>query len=178
MWGLVRYLADRAGTRVTEMNPVVTKSTDEAHLRDPEFHTAAFRYREERLLGSLARRLKALIDDGATSFEAVNATQDHMVKLAMAHVEHTILGSFRDGAEGAPDSETAEILGDLATLYALDTIESHKSWYLESGYMDPSKTRAIRGLVNQLCAEIRGQAVCLVDGFGIPEGVLSAPAAT
>ena len=178
LWGVVRYLADRAGTRVTEMNPIVTKSTDEAHLRDPEFHAAALRYREERLLGSLARRLKALIDDGATSFEAVNGTQDHMVKLAMAHVEHTILKSFRDGAAGAPDSETTGILSSLATLYALETIDSDKSWYLESGYMDASKTRAIRGLVNQLCTEIRSQAVCLVDGFGIPEGVLSAPAAT
>ena len=178
LWGVVRYLADRAGTRVTEMNPLVTKSTDEAHLRDPEFHAAAFRYREERLLGSLARRLKALIDDGATSFEAVNGTQDHMVKLALAHVEHTILESFRNGVEGAPDSETAEILGNLATLYAVETIDSHKSWYLESGYMDASKTRAIRGLVNRLCAEIRSRAVLLVDGFGIPESVLRAPAAT
>ena len=178
LWGVVRYLADRAGTRVTEMNPIVTRSTDEAHLRDPEFHEAALRYREERLLGSLARRLKALIDDGATSFEAVNGTQDHMVKLAMAHVEHTILKSFRDGAAGVPDSETAEILSNLATLYAVETIDADKSWYLESGYMDASKTRAIRGLVNQLCREIRSQAVWLVDGFGIPEGVLGAPAAT
>ena len=178
LWGVVRYLADRAGTRVTEMNPIVTKSTDEAHLRDPDFHVGALRYREERLLGSLARRLKALIDDGATSFEAVNGTQDHMVKLAMAHVEHTILKSFRNGAAGAPDSETTVILSNLATLYALETIDSDKSWYLESGYMDASKTKAIRGLVNRLCAEIRSQAVFLVDGFGIPEGVLSAPAAT
>ena len=65
LWGIVRYIADRTSTRVQELNPVIVRKTDSEHLRDPEFHIAAFRYREERLLGSVARRIKRLLDEGA-----------------------------------------------------------------------------------------------------------------
>jgi len=65
----------------------------------------------------------------------------------------------------------------VADLYALSTIEEHRGWYLEAGYMEPMKTRAVRREVNRLCGELRQQARFLVDAFGIPDGVLRAPAA-
>ena len=176
LWGVLRHVAERAGTRISEMNPVVTRSTDETHLRDPDFHLAAFQYREERLLSSAARRLKALIDDGVNSFDAMNRTQDHLVTLATAHVERIILESFHDAVLKAPSPGVSEILAELAAIFALETVESHRAWYLEAAYMEPPKTRAIRRLVNQLCSGLRPQAAFLVDGFGIPDAVLRIPA--
>ena len=41
--------------------------------------------------------------------------------------------------------------------------------------MEGIKTKAIRKMVNQLCWEIRPNAVALVDAFAIPESCLSAP---
>ena len=170
-------MAERAGVRLTEMNPVVTRRTDEDHLRDPEFHLAAFRYREDRLLASAARRLRDLLEDGVNSFDAMNRTQDHLVTLAHSHVERLVLERFRHAVVGAPAPGLSEALNGLATLYALATMEENRAWYLESGYMEPAKTRAIRWLVNELCSEIREQAVFLVDGFAIPDEVLRAPIA-
>ena len=60
--GLVRYVAKQAAVAVTELNPVITRLTDEQHLRDPDFQVSAFRWREQHLLAALARRLKKRLD--------------------------------------------------------------------------------------------------------------------
>ena len=75
------------------------------------------------------------------------------------------------------DSNEKNILDKLAQLYALSQIEKNKSWYLEDGYMEAVKTKAIRKMVNQLCWDIRPSAVALVDAFAIPDSCLAAPIA-
>ncbi len=175
--GMVRYLADRAGTEAQRRNPVRSRRRSEAHVRDPEMHLEAFRFREERLLHTVARRLKALVDDGVDSFDAMNHCQDHLVTLALAHVEADLLRSFHAAVKEAP--ETGGVRGELArlaALWALSRLEADRAWFLEAGYMEGSQTKAIRAHVNALCREIRPSAVSLVDAFGIPDDVLRAPA--
>jgi len=178
LWDMVRYIADRAGTRVTELNPVVTRRTDEDHLLDGDFHHAAFEYRRERLLGSVARRLKTLLDDDVDSFEAMNLCQDHLVKLARAYVEEQVLEAFHDGVKRAPAPGLSEALRSLSQLWALERIEADRAWYLEAGYLEPPKSKAIRAQVNALCREVAEDARFVVDGFGIPDDVLRAPDGT
>lgn len=175
LWSAVRYLADRAQTRVAELNPVIVRRDDEDHLRDPDFHRAAFEYREERLLGSVARRLKGRIDDGMESFDAMNAVQDHLVTLARAHTERRMLEAFLEGVRRAPTPGISESLRTLAGLFALSRLEADRAWFLEAGYFEPRKSEAIRAQVNALCAEVAEQAELLVDAFGIPDAVLQAP---
>jgi acyl-CoA oxidase len=176
LWGMARWLAERAQTTVAERNPVATRRTDPDHLRDPEMHLAAFRYREERLLRSLAQRLKARIDEGMDTFRALNECQDHAVELAEAHVERFILEAFHDGVARAPSPGLSEALAGVAALFALARMEAHRGWYLESGYLEAPKSRAVRAQVNALCGEVREYARFLVDAFGIPDEVLAAPA--
>ncbi|HZD04853.1 MAG TPA: acyl-CoA dehydrogenase, partial [Longimicrobiales bacterium] len=175
IWGVLRWVADRAQTRVTELNPVVTRRTDEEHLRDLEFHAAAFRYREERLLSSAARRLRALVEGGTDSFDAMNLCQDHLLTLAGAHVEHHLLRCLQEAVARAPTPGLSEVLRTVAQLFALERLESHRGWYLESGYFERAKARAVRGQVNVLCRDLRELAVYLVDAFGVPDEVLRAP---
>ncbi len=175
IWDVVRYLADRAETRLSELNPVVTRRTDPDHLRDPEFHDGALEYREQRLLSSVARRLKARIDDGMDSFAALNEVQDHLVELACAHGERLVLEAFHDAVRRAPTPGLSETLRIVATLHGLATVHRHRDWYLETGYMEPGKSRALRTQLNRVCAEVAEEAVFLVDAFGIPDEVLRAP---
>ncbi|NNM34754.1 MAG: acyl-CoA oxidase [Gemmatimonadetes bacterium] len=177
MWGMARHLAEIAGTRVGEMNPMVTRRTAPEHLTDPEFHEAAFTYREQRLLRSAARRLKGRIDDGMDSFVAMNECQDHLIELALAHVDRVVLASFHHALADLPDSPHARLLAQVASLFALSTMEEHRAWFLEAGYFDPPKSRAVRSEVNRLCREIRPHARSLVDAFGIPDSLLRAPIA-
>ncbi|MDH3205650.1 MAG: acyl-CoA dehydrogenase family protein [Gemmatimonadota bacterium] len=168
----LRYLADRAETALTELNPVTRRRTDEEHLLDPEFQMAALRYREERLLRSAATRIRARLEAGMDSFRAVTECQDHLVALAKAHVERTLAERMDDAVTRAPTPGLSEALRSLGGLYALSRIEADRGWFLESGYFEGNKARAIRAQVNALCGEVREYAEILVDGFGIPDIVL------
>jgi acyl-CoA oxidase len=172
LMGWVRYAAERAGTRLSELNPIVTRRTDADHLRDPDFHLAAFRYREDRLLVSVARRLRGRLEDGMDPFQAFNECQDHLVALGRAHAERVILESFQDAVVRAPSPGASEPLRELAVLFALQTLETERAWFLEAGYLEPPKSRAIRAQVAEVCRELRNSASGLVDAWGIPDEIL------
>jgi acyl-CoA oxidase len=175
--GLVRFLAGQAAIAVAELNPLVTRMTDEDHLRDREFQLGAMRWREEHLLGTLARRLKKRIDAGQDAFDALIEVQDHAVAVARAHTERVVLGRFAEVVESTSDADLERTLGTLCDLYALHRIEADRGWFLEHGYLEAGKAKAIRKLVNRLCGEVRHQALPLVDAFDIPDELLAAPIA-
>jgi acyl-CoA oxidase len=178
VWGAVRWVTKRAATTIADLNPVAPRRTDEEHLRDPEFHRDAFHYREDRLLHSLARRLQSKIQSGADSFDALNACQDHALAAARAWGERYILECFQESVKRVEASPLREVLDRLEQLYALERIEADRAWFLEAGFLETAKSRAIRELVLQICAEVRPDAVAIVDGFGIPDALLGAPIAT
>ena len=176
-WNLVRHLAHRAAMELSEANPVVARRTDEEHLRDPELHLAAFRFREEKLVWSAAGRLKARIDAGMDSFAAFNEVQDHLLNLARAFVERVVLEAFVEAVESCEDPKVQAQLRTLCTLHVLWEMDRDRGWFLKNGVLESSKASAIRDLVNELCGEVRAQALPLVDAFGIPDEVLAAPIA-
>ncbi|MFK7953711.1 MAG: acyl-CoA dehydrogenase [Ekhidna sp.] len=176
-FGMVNYVTEKAKTGLTEMNPVTIRSTDPDHLLDPEFHLAAFRYREKDILTSAAKRFKKHLDEGMDSFDAFNQTQYHMVNVGHAYVERLILEQFLSAIEKVKDVNSQSALTKLSQLFALSQIEKNKGWYLEHDYMSGTKTKAIRKMINQLCLEVRHDAVALVDAFNIPDSCLSAPIA-
>lgn len=177
LFGMLNYVADQAKTSITEKNPIIVRSTDEEHLMDPEFHLNAFSYRERDILTSAARRLKRHIDSGMDSFDAFNVSQHHLVEVGFAHIERIILEQFIQAVDKTTDAGCKAILKKLCSLFALSQIEKHKGWYLEQGYLEGVKTKAIRKQVNQLCWEIRQDAVPLVNAFNIPDVCLAAPIA-
>jgi acyl-CoA oxidase len=106
------------------------------------------------------------------SFRAVTECQDHLVALARAHVERTLVQGMDDAVVRAPTPGLSEALRSLAALYSLSRIEDDRGWFLESGYFEGTKARAIRAQVGSLCGEVRDYAGTLVDGFGVPDAVL------
>jgi acyl-CoA oxidase len=176
-FGMLSYLADQAKTSFSKKNPITIRNTDTEHLLDFTFLTDAFLYRERSILTSAARRFKSHLDQGMDSFDAFNQTQYHMVNIGYAYVERVMLETFVEQVNKTADPNCKESLARLCRLFALSTIEKHKGWYLEQGYMEGAKTKAIRKVINNLCYEIRQEAVPLVDAFGIPDKCLAAPIA-
>jgi acyl-CoA oxidase len=177
LWGVMRYVTGRAASAIADLNPIAPRKTDEDHLRDPAFHADALGYREQRLRDSLARRLRSRIESGEDSFDALNACQDHALALADAHVERRIHEAFRSAIESLEDEALLAVLRPLAALFSLSILERERGWYLEHGYFEAAKSKAIRDLTNRLCGEVRPHATGLVDAFGIPDRVLAAPIA-
>ncbi|MDQ2656429.1 MAG: acyl-CoA dehydrogenase family protein, partial [Bacteroidota bacterium] len=177
VFGIFNYVAEQARTSITERNPIIVRSTDEEHILDSGFHLNAFRYRERNILTSAAKRLKRHIDSGMDSFDAFNVCQNHLVQVSFAYIERIILDQFQAQVERTKDPSCKAILNKLCQLYALWQIDSNKGWYLENGYMEGVKTKAVRKAVDQLCWEIREDAIPLVNAFAIPDRCLAAPIA-
>lgn len=175
--GMLNYVYEQTKTVIMQKNPMATRKTDEAHLLDDTFHKNAFEYREKVILASAAKRLKKLIDGGLDSYDAFNVAQHQMLDVAQAYLDRLMLEQFQLAVNNVKDEGTKTILTKLKQLFVLSQMEKNKGWYLEEGYMEAPKTKAIRKLVNQLCWEIRTDAVPLVEAFDIPDSCLAAPIA-
>ncbi|KIO51986.1 acyl-CoA dehydrogenase family protein [Flavobacterium hibernum] len=175
--GIINYVYENAKTALAEKNPIATRRTDEEHLLDGEFHLQAFQHREKTILASAAKRIKKLVDGGLEAYDAFNVVQHQMIDVAQAYLERVVLEQFQLAIQAVEDKKSKEILVKLNQLYALSQIEKNRAWYLEDGYMEAVKTKAIRKMVNQLCWDIRPDAVSLVNAFDIPESCLAAPIA-
>ncbi|MCO6149317.1 acyl-CoA dehydrogenase [Flavobacterium sp. NRK1] len=171
---IFNYVLNQAKTSITEKNPFATRNTDEQHLKDKNFHLHAFQYREKEIVSSAARRFKKLVDDGLDTFDAANVMHPHMIQISDSYLDRVFLEQFQAKLATVNDTGVKEVLDKLYNLFALNKIAEHKAWYLEQGYMEGVKTKAIRKLVSQLCWEIRQDAVPLTDAFNIPESCLAA----
>jgi acyl-CoA oxidase len=175
--GIINYVYENAKVAITEKNPIATRRTDDEHLLDDQFHLQAFIHREKTILASAAQRIKKLIDGGLESYDAFNVVQHQMIDVAQAYLERIVLEQFQAAIKTVQDEKSKEILTKLNQLYALSQLEKNKGWYLEDGYVEAVKTKAIRKMVNQLCWDIRPDAVALVNAFDIPKSCLAAPIA-
>lgn len=175
-FGLLRFLSARTAFVLTDLNPILARNGSVAHLRDPEFQLDAFRHREEHLLTTAASRIKSRLDRGMDPFEAFRECQDHLLRLANAHVERVILEPFTAAVEASSGGER-EVLTLLRDLFALWRIEEDRGWFLETGHMEGVKTKAIRALVERLCSDVRRHALPLIEAWGIPDECLAAPIA-
>jgi acyl-CoA oxidase len=176
-FGIVKHLTKRAAAVISELNPVITRITDESHLNDSDFQLKAFSYREEHLLITVAKRIKKRIDDGKTSYEAFLECQGHLSKMAQAYVERVILEQFIEGSETVKNPQVKTILIQLKNIFALSKLDKDKGWFLESGYIEGVKAKAIRKQLDKLCLVLSPQAAHLVDAFEIPDALLGAPIA-
>lgn len=177
--GMVRFMVDEVSTRISELNPVVTRKTDSDHLRDLEFQRAALKYRTDRMLLSVGQRLQRRIqNEEMEPFDAFVDVQDHLLQLAQAEAEWVILKRFAEAPQRTDDDDLTDVLDALRRLFALSRIEADLGWFLEAGYVESAKAKAIRGEVNELCDELRPAAEGLVNSFRIPDACLAAPIAT
>ena len=174
-FGLARYLASEVIDRIADKNPVSIRKTDPEHLRDAETQLALFRNREERLVRTAAQRLKHRMDQGMDSYDAFLEVQDHLVVMARAYVERVILEQMVAAEAQATDAAQRQVLGTLRSLYALDEIYRDRGWFLEAGFIESSKAKAIRDEHAQLCAALVPEGHGLVEAFGIPQALLGAP---
>ncbi|MDX6217373.1 MAG: acyl-CoA oxidase [Frankiales bacterium] len=166
--GLVRHLGSRQAGR---MLSDVTRRFEKTSLLDPEWQLDALRFREERLVDSLARRLRTLTQrEGIDPLRALARCQDHALAAARAHLERQAHELFQPNVAG-------ELLEQVRDLAVLSAIERDRAWWLEHGFLSPDASKDLQKEVNTLCRELRPHALTLVGGFGIPDALLRAPIA-
>jgi acyl-CoA oxidase len=176
--GWVRFAAETVGDRVLKRTAAETiiqtfvdarqDSEEEGGLFNRGTQVHMFEDREEYLLTSVARRLKAKSEE-MSAFDAFNSVQDHVLHAASAHIDRVVLEAFVAGIDSCPDPQARELLELVCDLYALSVVEDDKAWYIEHRYLSTERAKAVTRGINDRCRKLRPHAQTLVDGFGIPE---------
>ncbi len=180
-FGMVRFVAGLAVDTVlekTNVHKLIERIRDvmpggdewdqEAGLLDPHYQLMMLRFREEHMLGGVARRLKRGIDNDMNPGEVFSRVQDHVIGAARAHVERLVVEAFVDKVGDLPDGDQKVALRLLCDLHALCTIENDRAWFMEHGRLTSQRSKAITREINDLLRKIRPLAVDFVDAFGVP----------
>jgi acyl-CoA oxidase len=187
--GTVRFVAEQVADIVIErsgargliqrlIDVLPGTADDETSLRNREYQISLLAWREKHILEGVARRLRKGVDAGDDLFEVFNASQDHLLLAARAHVDARVLEAFDSAISAVTDEGVASLLDRVCDLHALSVIERERGWFLEHNRLTPSRSKAVTTTVNELCRELREYAELLVDAFGIPDELLTAPIAT
>ena len=173
---LVETLAARTQARaiVDRITEVAPGRDGTEELLDRSWQLRTLAWRERRVLETLATRMRRRTKAGDDAFTIANDVQDHMVRAAQVHMARVVAESGVRGIETATDPRTKALLGRALDLHVLADLEADRAWLLERGGLTPARSKALTGVLNDLCAQLRPHASTLVAGFGIPDGWLGA----
>src|SRR6516165_2398245 len=163
------FIANHALTTIAWRNPMVVLNALNAHLRDVRFQLDVLQFRETSILLHVAQRFRRLtLRKKLDPFSAFSLMQRELLDLSRAYIDRVVLQQFAKTVEAVADQPLRVALKRLCDLFALCQIERDKGWFLENGILRTAKSQAITRLIDQLCLEVRRDAVHYVDGFGIP----------
>lgn len=165
----LKYIGDKIRFTLAEYNVYKSRKTDEDHIQSEAFISDALRYREKKILVSLADRMKAYIDAEMPSHDAFLKSQVHMVDAARAYIERLAYREMVKRLDELPAGYEKSVLEKINKFYALSLIMDHRYFYLESDYMDGSKTKAVRKVYSKLMKELADLSLDIVNAFGLDE---------
>jgi len=174
---VLKLLSSQLSDKLSTINPMYSNKTDKDHLYNPKFHVHALEYRTRRLTYTLAMRIRGYIKKGIPSYQAFLKVQTHLMTLGKAYSAELAYKSFLEHTNTITDPDYKTLFEKIGTLHALYEIRKDASWYLEQGYLGGTKSKAIRQRVERLCTELRPHLNTLIDGFGIPDHLMTAPIA-
>ncbi|WP_461107058.1 acyl-CoA dehydrogenase family protein [Tessaracoccus terricola] len=159
-----------AGTTIGRLISNASLKPEAKQIKARGWHLEMFEFRERHVVEGLARRMReAGKADGAAAFEAVNDCQSHMLEAARAHTDRVILEAFVEAISDVEDEYVRSLLIRVCDLYALSTIEENRAWFMEHHAFDSGRSKAVTDAVDGLCKDLRGKALELVEGLGVPE---------
>ena len=106
--------------------------------------------------------------DPQQAFDAFNGAQDHVLAAARTHVERMVLEAFAAMVDRCEDEEVRVVLDRLCDLYALTLIEADAAWFLQHHRITATRAKLVHKSINELCAQLRPDALALVEGLGVP----------
>lgn len=149
---------------------------DESSLFDPASQMQLLIERENRLLKSLARRLrparKLPVEKAA---RLVDKVQDHMVSCAWAHIDRMILEAFFEAESTITDERSQEVLEQVRDVFFLSVVCDNAGWFLEQSLLTGTRTKGARAGLADLVDSLGPWSEVLVDAFGTPSTMLDTP---
>lgn len=140
-------------------------------VRDYGHVIDAFQHRVQRKLQKTSERLQALTSSGLSKERAWNESQVLVVQAAEAHVQLFCVQAFYGEVQNqtAVSAGTKNVMNQLSLLFSLNHIQKNSGDFLEDGFMSGQQLDWVNEEYLQLLAEIRPEAVTLVDAFEYPD---------
>eukprot|EP01097_Dermamoeba_algensis_P002650 TRINITY_DN2048_c0_g1_i3.p1 TRINITY_DN2048_c0_g1~~TRINITY_DN2048_c0_g1_i3.p1 ORF type:complete len:234 (-),score=56.49 TRINITY_DN2048_c0_g1_i3:128-829(-) len=124
----------------------------------------------------MAARSRGLIQQIAPKVLQSGANKNihmaEMVRMASAHCSYFMVNAFNTFVKDLPESNIKRVLRRLSDLFALVMIEKELPDFLELGLIHPHEVSQLRLSIYDLLAQIRPDAVALVDSWNFPDFLL------
>lgn len=157
-----------ADTIIQNLQDTFTDS-EETSLFEPAYQVKLLSEREDRLMLSLARRLrparKLSVEEAAA---VVDKAQDHLLAVAEAHVDRIIFEAMLDAESKLRTKQGSKVFEQVRHVYFMSCIVDNASWYLEQNLLSGTRTKAARASLNDLVDSLGPWSQVLVDAFGVP----------
>ncbi|XP_066452698.1 peroxisomal acyl-coenzyme A oxidase 2-like [Eleutherodactylus coqui] len=152
------------------------QATTPVDFLNPEVYLKAYECRAYRLTASAARKLQNLVQSGVEQYLAWNSSSVELVKASIAHSHFLTVKIFISALNSLPDQpDVKAVLKRLCDLYALHGIVTSAGDFLQHGYLSGKQLDVVITAYLGLLAELRKDAVLLVDAFDFTdEQLLSA----
>ncbi|ERL85619.1 hypothetical protein D910_03038 [Dendroctonus ponderosae] len=134
-----------------------------------------FQWRACYLLQQTAQALEGRLEGGQTKFWARSDSQVFAAKdLAVAFSEHFLLRKFLDKVASCSDGGLRPVLLRVFALYGLFSLEKSLGLLYQGGFAQGAAPgQLIQRGVLELCAQLKDEAVALVDVIAPPDAVLN-----
>lgn len=170
--GVMNYIKGKIRISLAELNIYYARKTSTDHILDDEFLSNALRYKEKKMLISLADRMREYMDKKLSPYDAFLKCQVHLIDAGKSYIERLAYREMIKTIDALEASPEKEILKKINRFYALSLIMEHRYFYLESDYMDGSKTKAIRRVYSDVMAELRKDVGSIIESFGFDEKLI------
>ncbi|XP_062581681.1 peroxisomal acyl-coenzyme A oxidase 1-like [Saccostrea cucullata] len=132
----------------------------------------AYEHRAARLLENAARNIERLVRSGKSRQEAWNASTVLLTWAATAFSHLFVVNAFVENVNKNKTKEIEGILTTLCKLYAVHGIIERLGEFIQDGFFSPVQVTYLQNKLTELLAEMRPDAVALVDAFDYPDQVL------
>ncbi|XP_030732670.1 peroxisomal acyl-coenzyme A oxidase 3 isoform X2 [Globicephala melas] len=145
---------------------------------DSSVPLAAYEWLVCYLLRESYQKLNQEKQSGSNDFEARNNCQVYCCRpLALAFLELTVVRRFHEHVH-QPDvpPPLRAVLGRLSALYALWSLNQHTALLYRGGYFSGEQAgKMVENAILALCAQLKDDAVALVDVIAPPDSILNSP---
>ncbi|XP_063052383.1 peroxisomal acyl-coenzyme A oxidase 1 isoform X1 [Engraulis encrasicolus] len=179
--GMVSYLNEAQQQRQMQAQPVsssrlattATAAAASVHLSDLASLVEAYKLRAAKLVEVAAKSLQGELQKSLSQEDAWNNSSIDLVRASDAHCHYVVVKLFVAKLEEVGEAAVHAALSTLAQLYALHGLAQHSGDFLQAGLLTVPQLSSVSQRIKSLLAEVRTNAVALVDAFDYRDEILN-----
>lgn len=162
----------KAGNGQSHRGPISVES-----LSNVEALEGLFLERFERTLKKLGMAMQAAGRSPSGTFDVWMHHQSDLVQhVAQCFGEFTVIAASKAALEKM-SRRLQSLVEPVIRLYAISRLEADLAWFMMEGLVSSTTAMEVAPLARSLCASVVEYWQTLIEGFGIPDWIIQAPAA-